>query len=84
MELLLSFLFHLWFDVKDLFVVVDLVDIMKRLLTRYDNLFEVSFPYSMGWHGTYTLVLFYWALLYRNEYWRWLRPTLGKTAGILT
>lgn len=28
-----------------------LADIMKRLLTRYDNLFEVSFPYSMGWHG---------------------------------
>lgn len=24
---------------------------MKRLLTKYDNLFEVSFPYSMGWHG---------------------------------
>ncbi len=29
----------------------DLADIMKRLLTKYDNLFEVSFPYSMGWHG---------------------------------
>lgn len=28
-----------------------LADILKRLLTRYDNLFEVSFPYSMGWHG---------------------------------
>lgn len=28
-----------------------LADIMKRLLTRYDNLFETSFPYSMGWHG---------------------------------
>lgn len=26
-------------------------DILKRLLTRYDNLFETSFPYSMGWHG---------------------------------
>jgi len=25
--------------------------ILKRLLTRYDNLFETSFPYSMGWHG---------------------------------
>jgi UDPglucose--hexose-1-phosphate uridylyltransferase len=24
---------------------------LKRLLTRYDNLFETSFPYSMGWHG---------------------------------
>jgi UDPglucose--hexose-1-phosphate uridylyltransferase len=30
---------------------VSLADILKRLLTRYDNLFEVSFPYSMGWHG---------------------------------
>jgi UDPglucose--hexose-1-phosphate uridylyltransferase len=28
-----------------------LADIIKRLVTRYDNLFEVSFPYSMGWHG---------------------------------
>jgi UDPglucose--hexose-1-phosphate uridylyltransferase len=25
--------------------------IMKLLLTKYDNLFETSFPYSMGWHG---------------------------------
>jgi len=24
---------------------------LKDLLTRYDNLFETSFPYSMGWHG---------------------------------
>jgi len=24
--------------------------ILKRLLTVYDNLFETSFPYSMGWH----------------------------------
>ena len=28
-----------------------LADILKRFLTRYDNLFEVAFPYSMGWHG---------------------------------
>ncbi len=28
-----------------------LADILKRLLTRYYNLFETSFPYSMGWHG---------------------------------
>lgn len=27
-----------------------LAEILKRLITRYDNLFEVSFPYSMGWH----------------------------------
>lgn len=28
-----------------------LARILQRLLTRYDNLFETSFPYSMGWHG---------------------------------
>ena len=28
-----------------------LSDILKRLLTKYDNLFQTSFPYSMGWHG---------------------------------
>ena len=28
-----------------------LADILRRLTTRYDNLFETSFPYSMGWHG---------------------------------
>jgi UDPglucose--hexose-1-phosphate uridylyltransferase len=28
-----------------------LADLLKRLLTAYDNLFGVSFPYSMGWHG---------------------------------
>jgi UDPglucose--hexose-1-phosphate uridylyltransferase len=27
-----------------------LADILKRLTTRYDNLFECSFPYSMGFH----------------------------------
>ncbi|KAL5481953.1 hypothetical protein EMCRGX_G022229 [Ephydatia muelleri] len=31
-----------------------LADIMKRLVTKYDNLFECSFPYSMGWHGAPT------------------------------
>ena len=25
-------------------------DILKQLTTRYDNLFEISFPYSMGFH----------------------------------
>jgi UDPglucose--hexose-1-phosphate uridylyltransferase len=24
---------------------------IKSITTRYDNLFECSFPYSMGWHG---------------------------------
>jgi UDPglucose--hexose-1-phosphate uridylyltransferase len=31
-----------------------LARMLKRLLTRYDNLFETSFPYSMGWHGAPT------------------------------
>ena len=29
----------------------DLAGILRRILVRYDNLFEVPFPYSMGWHG---------------------------------
>ena len=28
-----------------------LADILKALLCAYDTLFEVSFPYSFGWHG---------------------------------
>jgi len=28
-----------------------LADILKGLLTRYDNLFQTPFPYTMGWHG---------------------------------
>lgn len=27
-----------------------LSDILRRITTRYDNLFEISFPYSMGFH----------------------------------
>ncbi len=27
-----------------------LADILKRLTTRYDHLFDISFPYSMGFH----------------------------------
>lgn len=27
-----------------------LADLLSRMLRRYDHLFEVSFPYSMGWH----------------------------------
>ena len=29
----------------------ELASILKQLTTRYDNLFQTSFPYSMGWHG---------------------------------
>jgi UDPglucose--hexose-1-phosphate uridylyltransferase len=28
-----------------------LAEILKRLLSAYDRLFNISFPYSMGWHG---------------------------------
>ena len=28
-----------------------LAGILRRLLVRYDNMFEHPFPYSMGWHG---------------------------------
>ena len=27
-----------------------LADLLKRVTTRYDNLFHVSFPYTMGFH----------------------------------
>lgn len=30
--------------------ISSLADVMKRLLIKYDNLFECSFPYTMGWH----------------------------------
>ena len=30
---------------------LDLALAVKELTTRYDNLFQTSFPYSMGWHG---------------------------------
>ena len=31
-----------------------LADIVKQLTTRYDNLFETAFPYSMGFHQSPT------------------------------
>ncbi len=34
--------------------VSGLADIVRQLTIRYDNLFEVSFPYSMGFHQTPT------------------------------
>lgn len=30
---------------------LSLAVVMKVLCTKYDNLFQCSFPYSMGWHG---------------------------------
>lgn len=32
----------------------DLADALKTLLVKYDNIFHVSFPYTMGWHGAPT------------------------------
>lgn len=32
----------------------DLADVMKKLVMKYDALFKVTFPYSMGWHGAPT------------------------------
>ncbi|HDY8051019.1 TPA: UDP-glucose--hexose-1-phosphate uridylyltransferase [Vibrio vulnificus] len=29
----------------------DLAKVIKQLTIKYDNLFQCSFPYSMGWHG---------------------------------
>ena len=31
-------------------LVTDLADLLKILLSKYDKLFNVSFPFSMGWH----------------------------------
>ncbi|MDR1378843.1 MAG: UDP-glucose--hexose-1-phosphate uridylyltransferase [Synergistaceae bacterium] len=39
-----------------------LADILKKILTRYDNLFEISFPYSMGWHGQPHSLFPHWRL----------------------
>jgi len=30
--------------------ITALADLLRRVTTRYDNLFEISFPYSMGFH----------------------------------
>lgn len=32
----------------------NLAKILKCLLIKYDNLFNISFPYTMGWHGAPT------------------------------
>jgi len=32
----------------------NLAKILKSLLVKYDNLFNISFPYTMGWHGAPT------------------------------
>lgn len=30
---------------------LSLADVVRQITIRYDNLFNMSFPYSMGWHG---------------------------------
>ena len=41
--------------------------VMKKLCTKYDNLFKCSFPYSMGWHGNSSLNFpFYMLFLSKN------------------
>ncbi|XP_018332031.1 probable galactose-1-phosphate uridylyltransferase [Agrilus planipennis] len=32
----------------------NLAKILQQLITKYDNVFKCSFPYSMGWHGAPT------------------------------
>jgi UDPglucose--hexose-1-phosphate uridylyltransferase len=39
-----------------------LAGVLKRLLIKYDNLFETSFPYSMGWHSAPFGDYKYWQL----------------------
>lgn len=34
-----------------------LASVMKILTIKYDNMFKTSFPYSMGWHGKFTIIL---------------------------
>ncbi len=34
--------------------VTSLADLLRRVTAKYDNLFEISFPYSMGFHQTPT------------------------------
>ncbi len=38
------------FDAMDQAIRIDLAKALKKLTCRYDNLFQCSFPYSMGWH----------------------------------
>lgn len=39
--------------------MTDLAELMRRITARYDNLFEISFPYSMGFHQAPTTALEY-------------------------
>ncbi|MFZ0320188.1 MAG: UDP-glucose--hexose-1-phosphate uridylyltransferase [Candidatus Sulfotelmatobacter sp.] len=48
--LLLSKRHRTGIDALDAAERTGLADILKRITTRYDNLFQTSFPYSMGFH----------------------------------
>jgi len=55
----------------------ELAEILKKILSRYDNLFQTSFPYSMGWHvAPYDEKGDHW-LLHAHFY-----PPLLRSAGV--
>jgi UDPglucose--hexose-1-phosphate uridylyltransferase len=39
------------FDELDPYDMAELAALIRALMPAYDRLFDVSFPYSMGWHG---------------------------------
>ncbi len=49
--LLLPLVHRCSFDDLDPVDVADLARLLALLLPAYDRLFDLSFPYSMGWHG---------------------------------
>jgi UDPglucose--hexose-1-phosphate uridylyltransferase len=50
------------FDALDSHDITTLSEILSQLLPAYDRLFDVSFPYSMGWHGRGRDLGPYWQL----------------------
>ena len=48
---------------------VSLADIMKQLTTKYDNLFECSFPYSMVRQETISSLFMFLAGIPRSSNW---------------
>ena len=56
----------------------DLADILKRTVTRYDNLFQTLFPYSLGIHQAPTKMI-------DNGHWHWhihIVPPLLRSATV--
>ncbi len=56
----------------------DLADMLKRTVTRYDNLFQTLFPYSLGIHQAPTKIL-------NNGHWHWhihIVPPLLRSATV--